>query len=69
MVTGDELILHYGNFGKGPEKSWEVVNAAVKKLRKAGFDVEWNGSEKTAITVNLVWRNWLKGDVLPEGDE
>lgn len=62
MVTGDELTLHYGNFGKGPEKSREVANAAVKKLREAGFDVEWNGSEKTAITVyNFVWRDRLEG--------
>ena len=70
MMTGDELTLHYGNFGKGPEKSLEVANAAVKKLREAGFEVEWNGSEKTAITVqNIVWRDRIEGDFFPETED
>lgn len=65
MMTGGGLALYFGNFGKGSQKSLEVANAAVKKLRDAGFSVKWDGTDATAITIDLVWRDRIDGDLIP----
>lgn len=55
-VEGQGIYLAYGHIGVAKKSLSEITEQIVQTIEKHGLKVDWNGSSKTRMLVNMDWK-------------